>query len=204
MKPFFQRALLAGLTAQALLATGMPDEDVIRVAKIGKGTLEVAPPLQLVLMEGMQALYADLSAAGLGTMDDWLRTDAPADLQNLRIDRSYGEPQTADAEFLQAMRDGQNVSTGEGVGISKPDLWESAAIKHGLGVDESKIKTVGKPPARPGKPGKPGHGKPGHGKPPVDPHNPPGPGAEIPEPSTWALLLSGGGAAIVAARRRRQ
>ncbi|MBM3795873.1 MAG: PEP-CTERM sorting domain-containing protein [Acidobacteria bacterium] len=37
------------------------------------------------------------------------------------------------------------------------------------------------------KPGKPGKPKPRGGK----PHHP-GPGTEIPEPSTWALLLGGG------------
>ncbi|MCC6537735.1 MAG: PEP-CTERM sorting domain-containing protein [Bryobacterales bacterium] len=199
MKQYFRWALMASVAANTLLATSMPNEEVIQVAKLGKGTLEATSPVHIILMEGMKALYADLSAAGLGTSADWPTDDAPADLQQLRIDRSYGEPQTADGEFLQAVRGSNNENgAATATAAAKPELWESAAMKATLGVDEAKMNTVGKPvnsgqPA--GKPSKPG----GH-KPPVDPHQPPGPGAEIPEPSTWALLL--GGTAILTLRRR--
>ena len=188
-----------------LFAAKFPNEDVIRVAKAGNGSFGIEQPQQLVLIEGMKALFADLSAAGLGAAGDWFKEDGPVDLQNLRIDRSYGELHTEEGKFLEAVRDGQEGSSTQN--ISKPDLWESAVTKAALGVDESKMSTMGSQSShsyggtgggtgKPGKPGKPGGG--------YHPHHPPGPGSEIPEPSTWALLLSGSGALTLAKYRRRR
>jgi len=64
--------------------------EIVRVARLGNGTFEVARLEQPILLEGMKALFADLSAAGLGTAAEVVKEDVPVDLQNLRIDRSYG------------------------------------------------------------------------------------------------------------------